>query len=113
MRSHKFGLDGFCAVGPSLTSQKQFDPALESLVEVVSAKFSAAFESELVRLEELDQAHKAEVGCQGEVKLYKDETHYDQWGIQIMVSYRDAESLSLLTAQQQSGGVSILCPCLR
>ena len=110
MRSHKFGLDGSCAVGPSLTCQKQFDPALESLVEVVSAKFSAAFESELV-MRDRDQTHKAEVGCQGEVKLYKDETHYDQWGIQIMVSYRDAESLSLLTAQQQSGGVSILCPC--
>ena len=68
-----------------------FDPALNALVEVVSRKFSAAFEK---------------VGCSGEVRVDRKELDFAQWGIQILVSYRDSEALQVLTATRQSGGVS-------
>jgi chromosome segregation ATPase len=69
----------------------QFDPALNCLVDVVSAKFSAAFEK---------------VGCSGEVKIDRRDLDFANWGIRILVSYRDGEGLQVLTASRQSGGVS-------
>ncbi|ORX40221.1 putative nucleus protein [Kockovaella imperatae] len=66
-----------------------FDPALDTLVDVVSRKFSAAFER---------------VGCSGEVKLNRVEGDFSAWGIHIMVSYRDGDNLQQLTGTLQSGG---------
>ena len=69
----------------------KFDPALDSLVAVVSAKFSAAFDR---------------VGCSGEVRVDRVPGNFAAWGIQILVSYRDSDDLQLLTGSLQSGGVS-------
>lgn len=69
----------------------RFNPALDALVEETSAKFSAAFER---------------IGCTGEVRVARVEGNYAEWGIEILVSYRDGQDLEVLTASRQSGGVS-------
>ncbi|WWC88811.1 uncharacterized protein L201_003724 [Kwoniella dendrophila CBS 6074] len=66
-----------------------FDPALETLVQAVSKKFSAAF---------------ARVKCTGEVRIRRVEGDFSAWGIEILVSYRDEDSLAILTGSHQSGG---------
>ncbi|KAK0530042.1 Structural maintenance of chromosomes protein 5 [Tilletia horrida] len=84
----------------SLTEEKQeldsvikeirdsWEPAIRSLVEEVSNKFSAAFDR---------------IGCAGEIRVAT-ERDYDKWGIEILVKFRDNEELQLLTGQRQSGG---------
>lgn len=69
--------------------ENQWLPALESLIAAVNERFSAAF---------------ARLGCAGEVRLARDEDHYEKWGIDILVKFRDTERLQLLTGQRQSGG---------
>ncbi len=69
----------------------RFNPALDSLVQETSAKFSAAFER---------------IGCTGEVRVSRVQGNYAEWGIEILVSYRDGQDLEVLTASRQSGGVS-------
>ncbi|KAJ1654571.1 Structural maintenance of chromosomes protein 5 [Dispira simplex] len=70
------------------TIQEQWEPALMDIVQKISEKFSAAFDR---------------IGCAGEVKLSKHED-FDKWGIDILVKFRERESLQLLTGQRQSGG---------
>ena len=45
------------------------------------------------------------VNCAGEIKIGEADDDYDNWTIDIMVKFRDTESLQLLTGQRQSGGV--------
>lgn len=68
----------------------RFNPALDSLVEETSDKFSAAF---------------TRIGCTGEVRVNRVPGNYAEWGIEILVSYRDGQDLEVLTASRQSGGV--------
>lgn len=63
-------------------------PKLEALVQSISKKFSDAFNL---------------LGCLGEIVLSKGDD-YDKWGIEIRCSFRDGESLQVLTAHRQSGG---------
>ncbi|KAE8270048.1 hypothetical protein A4X09_0g2291 [Tilletia walkeri] len=65
-----------------------WEPAIRSLVQEVSAKFSTAFDR---------------IGCAGEIRVATDRD-YDKWGIEILVKFRDTEELQLLTGQRQSGG---------
>lgn len=69
----------------------RFNPALDSLVQETSVKFSAAFER---------------IGCTGEVRVSRVQGNYAEWGMEILVSYRDGQDLEVLTASRQSGGVS-------
>ena len=46
--------------------------------------------------------------CLAELSLPCD----DKWAIDILVKFRDTEKLQLLTAQRQSGGVSLYRHCL-
>ncbi|KAJ3090460.1 Structural maintenance of chromosomes protein 5 [Quaeritorhiza haematococci] len=68
--------------------REQWEPALRDLVERISASFSAAFDR---------------IGCAGEVKLAQHED-FENWGIDILVKFRDHEKLQQLTGQRQSGG---------
>lgn len=43
------------------------------------------------------------LGCAGEVRLAKT-LDYSEWGIEILVKFRDNEPLAQLTAHRQSGG---------
>ncbi|OWZ53737.1 nuclear protein [Cryptococcus neoformans 125.91] len=70
-------------------TRNKFEPALQTLVDAVSAKFSAAFKR---------------VKCSGEVQVLKVEGDFAQWGIKILVSYRDIDRLKTLTGTHQSGG---------
>ncbi|KAJ3408324.1 Structural maintenance of chromosomes protein 5 [Chytridiales sp. JEL 0842] len=63
-------------------------PELEALVTKISEAFSKAFES---------------IGCAGEVQI-KQHEDYEQWGITILVKFREHEKLQPLNAQRQSGG---------
>lgn len=47
------------------------------------------------------------IGCTGEVRVKRVEGNYAEWGIEILVSYRDTEPMEVLTANRQSGGVSL------
>lgn len=44
--------------------------------------------------------------CAGEVRLVRTGEDYANWALEILVKFRDAEDLQVLTAQRQSGGVS-------
>ncbi|KAF3050532.1 Structural maintenance of chromosomes protein 5 [Didymella keratinophila] len=46
----------------------------------------------------------AQIGCAGEVSVYKDEDDFNAWSIQISVRFREGESMSVLNANRQSGG---------
>lgn len=96
--------------------QNNFDPALNTLVDVVSKKFSAAFEREsktsshcLPCLRGMPELMRLPigVGCAGEVRVARSEEGFDKWGIEILVSYRDGDNLAILTGSHQSGGVSV------
>lgn len=95
-----------------LCSQNKFEPALQTLVDAVSAKFSAAFKRKRKRhlstlRPSLTTLRKSGVKCSGEVQVLKVEGHFAQWGIKILVSYRDIDRLKTLTGTHQSGGVSL------
>ena len=47
------------------------------------------------------------VGCTGEVRIDRVEGDFAAWGIHILVSYRDGDSLQILTGSLQSGGVNL------
>ncbi|KAA8914767.1 hypothetical protein TRICI_002843 [Trichomonascus ciferrii] len=66
-----------------------WEPCLDQLIADVSQRFKNAFNS---------------IGCNGEVKLRKNEKYYSQWAIEIMVSFRENMPLQQLTGQRQSGG---------
>ncbi|KAI8053779.1 P-loop containing nucleoside triphosphate hydrolase protein [Syncephalis plumigaleata] len=63
-------------------------PEIYALVKEINESFSGAF---------------AAINCTGEVRLREHED-YDQWGIDIMVKFRDNEELKMLDGQRQSGG---------
>lgn len=77
--------------------EEQWLPALEALIQAVNERFSAAFDR---------------MKCAGEVRLARDATHYERWGIDILVKFRDTERLQLLTGQRQSGGERSLATIL-
>jgi chromosome segregation ATPase len=67
----------------------QWEPQLDALVAKISEAFAHNFE---------------QIGCAGEVGVYKDEEDFDKWSIQISVRFREGETLSILNAHRQSGG---------
>ena len=66
----------------------KWEPALEKVVQSISEAFSESF---------------GKIGCAGEVRIHKDED-FEKWEIQILVKFREAERLQILTNQRQSGG---------
>ncbi|KAF3008700.1 Structural maintenance of chromosomes protein 5 [Curvularia kusanoi] len=66
-----------------------FVEQLDELMDKISAAFAHNFE---------------QIGCAGEVSVYKDEDDFNAWSIQISVRFRDGESMSILNANRQSGG---------
>ncbi|RKP11061.1 hypothetical protein THASP1DRAFT_27160 [Thamnocephalis sphaerospora] len=69
-------------------ARSEWEPKICALVNEVSASFSAAFKA---------------IKCSGEVRLHRHDD-YDQWGIEIMVKFRDNEEMQALNGQRQSGG---------
>ncbi|KAH7887410.1 hypothetical protein F5I97DRAFT_1925860 [Phlebopus sp. FC_14] len=69
-------------------ARDNWQPALETLVESIGKKFSAAFDR---------------IGCAGEIRISPHDDN-DKWAIDILVKFRDKEKLQLLTGQRQSGG---------
>jgi len=68
--------------------EREWKPHVEKLVAKVSDSFGAF-------MKKLD--------CSGECKLTTD-VDYDKWGIEILVKFRNAEKMQVLTRQRQSGG---------
>jgi chromosome segregation ATPase len=70
------------------TKKDNWVSKLKHYIQKINKSFSEAF---------------ASMGIAGEVRLG---THddYDQWGVQILVKFRDKEKLELLTGHRQSGG---------
>ncbi|KAF1925401.1 P-loop containing nucleoside triphosphate hydrolase protein [Didymella exigua CBS 183.55] len=66
-----------------------FENQLDELIEKISGAFSYNF---------------AQIGCAGEVSVYKDKDDFNAWSIQIYVRFREGESMSVLNANRQSGG---------
>ena len=66
-------------------------PSLKELVQRISISFGQNF---------------SEISCSGEVRLRepRESSSYDKYAIEIWVKFRESQSLSLLTASQQSGG---------
>ncbi|KAF2829786.1 P-loop containing nucleoside triphosphate hydrolase protein [Ophiobolus disseminans] len=69
--------------------REQWEPQLDALIAKISAAFAHNFE---------------QIGCAGEVTVYKDEEDFDRWSVQISVRFREGETLSVLNSHRQSGG---------
>ncbi|KAJ4369068.1 Structural maintenance of chromosomes protein 5 [Neocucurbitaria cava] len=67
----------------------QWEPELDALIGKISDAFAHNFQ---------------QIGCAGEVAVYKDEEDFDNWSIQISVRFREGETLSVLNSHRQSGG---------
>ncbi|TQV93111.1 hypothetical protein V2A60_003579 [Cordyceps javanica] len=66
----------------------KFEPKLDEVVAQINSAFAYNFE---------------QISCSGEVRIHKDED-FDQWALNIMVRFRESETLQQLTAHRQSGG---------
>lgn len=66
----------------------KWEPELERLVSKINDAFAYNFE---------------QISCAGEVRVNKVED-FDQWSLDIMVRFRENETLQQLTAHRQSGG---------
>lgn len=74
----------------------RWESALKNILREVSDKFST---------------YMKEVGCAGEVRLYQGknsresgEFSFKDWGVEILVKFRESSSLQALSAQTHSGG---------
>ena len=82
--------------------RKKWESSLMNIVNLVNGKFSV---------------YMKEVGCAGEIRLYKGGNesteneeeenlryNFNDWGVEIMVKFREASTLQVLSAQTHSGG---------
>ncbi|KAG6001377.1 hypothetical protein E4U21_004410 [Claviceps maximensis] len=67
---------------------RKWEPKLEELVSQINDAFAYNFE---------------QISCAGEVRVHKEED-FSQWALDIMVKFRENETLQQLTAHRQSGG---------
>ncbi|KAF3905200.1 hypothetical protein AA313_de0210046 [Arthrobotrys entomopaga] len=70
----------------------RWEPRIDQLVSNISDAFSRSFEF---------------IHCAGAVRIRKegvDGCDFENWAIEIMVKFREAENMQVLTAQRQSGG---------
>ncbi|CRK23425.1 hypothetical protein BN1708_003694 [Verticillium longisporum] len=68
--------------------REKWEPKLEELVRQINDAFAYNFE---------------QINCGGEVRIHKDED-FDQWALDIMVKFRQSETLQKLDQHRQSGG---------
>ncbi|OHW97653.1 SMC N terminal domain-containing protein [Colletotrichum incanum] len=68
--------------------REKWEPKLDELVSKISDAFSYNFE---------------QINCAGEIRIHKDED-FDQWALDIMVKFRENETLQQLNQHRQSGG---------
>ncbi|ROT37534.1 P-loop containing nucleoside triphosphate hydrolase protein [Sodiomyces alkalinus F11] len=68
--------------------REKWEPRLEELVSRINDAFSYNFE---------------QINCAGEVRIHKDED-FELWALEIMVKFRENESLQQLNQHRQSGG---------
>ncbi|EUC48201.1 hypothetical protein COCMIDRAFT_34256 [Bipolaris oryzae ATCC 44560] len=69
--------------------REQWEPQLDVLISKISNAFAYNFQ---------------QIGCAGEVAVFKDEEDFDNWSVQISVRFRENEPLSVLNSHRQSGG---------
>ena len=69
-------------------TRAQWEPQLDHLVSQISEAFGENF---------------ARIGAAGQVEVFKHED-FEKWSIQVMVKFRENESLSVLDSHRQSGG---------
>ena len=69
-------------------TRAQWEPRLDELVSQISEAFGENF---------------ARIGAAGQVEVFKHED-FEKWSIQVMVKFRENESLSVLDSHRQSGG---------
>ncbi|KAK6511981.1 Structural maintenance of chromosomes protein 5 [Arthrobotrys musiformis] len=73
-------------------TRERWEPRIDQLVGNISEAFSRSFEF---------------IGCAGSVRIRKegrDGCDFENWAIEILVKFREAETMQVLTAQRQSGG---------
>ncbi|KAI3646376.1 hypothetical protein MP228_009304 [Amoeboaphelidium protococcarum] len=68
--------------------RETWEPAIDQCIEGISQRFSRYF---------------MKLGCAGEVQLRKGD-QFANWGVEILVKFRDAEQLVALNSHRQSGG---------
>ncbi|KAJ4148063.1 hypothetical protein LMH87_002551 [Akanthomyces muscarius] len=86
-------MDGVNARVAELTTAQEslmnkFEPKLDELTAQINSAFAYNFE---------------QISCSGEVRVHKDED-FEQWALNIMVRFRETETLQLLDKHRQSGG---------
>ncbi|PHH87942.1 hypothetical protein CDD83_8210 [Cordyceps sp. RAO-2017] len=86
-------MEGFTAKLEDLDSRLgslmgRWEPRLDELVSRINDAFAYNFE---------------QISCAGEIRVHKDDD-FDLWALDIMVKFRENETLQQLTAHRQSGG---------
>ncbi|KAI0615562.1 Smc Chromosome segregation ATPase [Pyrenophora tritici-repentis] len=69
--------------------RQKWEPELDALIRKISCAFAHNFK---------------QIGCAGEVEVYKDQEEFELWSVQISVRFRENEPLSILNSHRQSGG---------
>ncbi|KAJ3370179.1 Structural maintenance of chromosomes protein 5 [Kappamyces sp. JEL0680] len=86
-RTRREAIDGLEA--ELATLHDTWKAKVQGILATISDSFSRSFES---------------IGCAGEVCLKEDAVDYNKWGVEILVKFRQTETLQVLTAHRQSGG---------
>ena len=89
-------------IGPSNMTDIDFDKILTSPLQVKAA-WLAGLQELVERISTKFSAHFASMGFAGQVQLHKGEfeNDFENYGVDIMVKYRDREPLQKLTAHHQ------------
>jgi len=84
------------------SNQTSNERDIERIAEI-EATWLPKLEQSIKKINDKFKTHMGAINCHGEVRLEKKE-EYDQWEIQIWVSFRLGKELSLLDSRTQSGG---------
>ncbi|KAI8807000.1 hypothetical protein BJ742DRAFT_814086 [Cladochytrium replicatum] len=78
--------------------------SVDSRVADIKRRWKRKLDALITKINDAFSKSFAEINCAGSVELDCASEEYDQWGIKILVKFRENEKLQQLTAQRQSGG---------
>jgi chromosome segregation ATPase len=91
-------------LGQSLEKLERDQDGLRGQMDRLSAEWIPAVESMISLINERFSDFFALMGCAGQVRFAPKDRDYSDYALEILVKFRDIDSLQVLSAQRQSGG---------